>query len=206
MSPKEGKWVELRRLHDPVDAQIVIDFLTDNGIRVQRLGGPNNALPTIGLNDIRIEVPEDDLQHANEVLVALREGGADDHPFRGSSHARAPESYQPPVDRRKWPFVLFAALLVPGGGHFYARHGAAGALFAAGALGCLLGAWFGMPMIYRAYFLLVAFDAVSAPFAVRRYNARAVPSDARQRVWALAAVVVAFVVGVLAPYSPAVDQ
>ncbi len=175
---------------------MLVDFLADHGIPVQRRGGATSALPTIGLTDVRIEVPEDMLAQAKEALVALREGKTDDHPFRGSQ-AGAPESYQAPVEVRKWPYAVVLAFLVPiGAGHFYARHGAAGTIFAAGSVAAIVGAIIGMPSLLHAWMFIVVADAVLAPLAVRRFNARAVPSDGTQRAIAFGVLAAGFVVAI----------
>jgi hypothetical protein len=123
----------------------------------------------------------------------MREGRADMHPFRDAP----PEPYEVPTARRKAPFAVILALLVPiGGGHFYARHGAAGTILAAGILGGFLGARFGVQGLLWASALLVLLDAASSPLAVRRANRGSIPSEGRQRVWALAAVVAAYAVAI----------
>jgi len=175
---------------------MLVDFLADHGIPVQQHGGATSAIPTIGLTDLRIDVPEHMFAEAKEALVALREGKPDDHPFRGSKGGK-PEPYQAPVEVRKWPYALVLAFLVPiGGGHFYARHGAAGIILAAGCVGALAGALVGMPALLHAWLIIVVADAVLAPFAVRRFNAQAVPTDGTQRAFALGVLAAAFVVAI----------
>jgi len=99
------------------------------------------------------------------------------------------------------------ALLVPiGGGHFYARHAAAGTLLAAGIVGGFLASRLWVPNLIYTSWLLVLADAAFAPLAVRRANAGRVPAESRQRTWALAAVVGAWllapVVWHLVPFGP----
>lgn len=188
-------WVELLRMHDRVQAEITVRFLEDHGVRVQISGGANTALPTLGLTDLRLLVASEDVDRAEQALEAMREGRADAHPFRD----QPPEPYEAPVAKKKAPFAVMLALLVPvGGGHFYARHGAAGTILAAGVIGGFLASigWT-RSAIYTCW-ILVLIDAVFAPLAVRRANAGEVPSDARQRAWAIGAVVLAWV---LAPVA-----
>ena len=90
--------------------------------------------------------------------------------------------------------AAFLAVVVPiGGGHFYARHGAAGTILAAGIIGAALGMVFaGRGELARTWALLVAADMVGSFWAVRRFNAKRVPSESTQRRWALVAVLLAF--------------
>ena len=188
---EEVDWVEILRVHDRFESDVTVGFLRDHDVPVQTSGGANTALPMMGLTDLRILVPRADLERAAQVLTAMNRGQGDAHPFRDAP----PEPYEPPVARRKALFATMLALLVPiGGGHFYARHGAAGTILAAGIVGGFLGARLGMFGLIYASVLLVVADAIAAPFAVRRSNRGDVPSEGTQRAWALAAVVGAYVV------------
>lgn len=192
---EEIDWVEIVRVHDRFEADVTAGFLRDHGVPVQTAGGGSTALPMMGLTDLRILVPRGDLERAGQVLEAMKRGAADAHPFRDVP----PEPYEPPVATRKAAFAVMLALLVPiGGGHFYARHGAAGAIFAAGVFGGVLGARFGIPALIYASALLVVIDAVTSPFAVRRTNRGAPSSEAAQRGWAFAAVAFAYVLALTA--------
>jgi hypothetical protein len=187
-------WVEILRVHDRFQADVTVSFLKDHDVPVRMAGGANLAIPTLGLTDMRILVPRPDLERAGQVLTALNRGHGDAHPFRDAP----PDSYEAPVARRKAPFASILALLVPiGGGHFYARHGAAGTVLAAGILGGVVGARFGMVALLYASLGLVLVDAVFAPFAVRRTNRGAVPSEGKQRAWAMAAVVGAYLLAII---------
>jgi hypothetical protein len=195
------RWVDLRQAFDPIEAKTVVDFLADHGIRVQQLGGQTSALPAISLTDIRLRVPEDQLEEATEVLAAFAEGKAEQHSYRDGGGDSSPASYQAPVLARKWPFAVGLALIVPiGGGHFYARHGAAATLIATGAVAAIVGSVFGRTNLSFMWLALVAIDAIFAPLAVRRFNAGRVTPDSRQRVWAFVAVVVAFCVALAKSY------
>jgi len=192
---EEIDWVEIVRVHDRFEADVTAGFLRDHDVPVQTVGGGSTALPTMGLTDLRILVPRADLERAGQVLEAMKRGAAETHPFRDAP----PEPYEAPVAKRKAAFAVMLALLVPiGGGHFYARHGAAGTLLAAGIIGGVLGARFGVPALVYASALLVVIDAVTAPFAVRRTNKGAPSSEGAQRGWALAAVAVAYVLALTA--------
>jgi hypothetical protein len=102
-----AEWVELLRMHDRVQADITVRFLEDHGVRVQVSGGANSALPTLGLTDVRLLVPREDVERAKQALEALRAGRADAHPFRD----QPPEPYEAPVARQKTPFAVTLALL-----------------------------------------------------------------------------------------------
>lgn len=191
MSIEDVDWALLLQVHDRFQSEVTVQFLEDHGIEVQTSGGANWALPTISMTDVRLLVARADLERARQVLAAMRAENAGVHPFRDAP----PEAYEAPVSRRKGAFAAILALLVPvGGGHFYARHTAAGAILAAGIVGGLLGARFGMPFLVLGSGLLVLGDAASSPFAVRRANADEIPSDRAQRLWALVCVVGAYVV------------
>jgi hypothetical protein len=190
----EEDWVELVRVHDRFEADITVRFLDDHGVPVRTSGGANTALPMIGLTDMRILVPRDCADRAEQVLAAMRDGHAERHPFRDGP----PEPYEAPKATRKAPFAVMLALLVPiGAGHFYARHSGAGAMLAAGIVGGLVGAYFGAHALLFASVILILLDAVLAPFAVRRHNRGEMPSDAAQRMGAVSIVVAAYVFSVI---------
>jgi hypothetical protein len=183
-------WVELLRVHDRFQADITVRFLEDHGVRVQTSGGANTALPTLGLTDVRILVAREDAERAAQALEAMRGGRPDEHPFRDAP----PEPYEAPVARKKAPFAVMLAVLVPiGGGHFYARHGAAGTVLAAGILGGFLASVLWVRSVVVTCWILVVVDAVFAPLAVRRANAGRITSEPRQRLWAIGAVVLAWI-------------
>jgi hypothetical protein len=198
----ELEWVEIRRLHDPIAADIAARFLRDHHVPVRVHGGSTRALPAIGLTDIRLLVPEDDAARAVQVLEAMDLGSRSEHPFRGG---RAPgsesedEPYEAPVARRNGAFAFVLAFLVPvGAGHFYARHGAAGIILAAGIVGAFLASILGYAPLARAPLILIALDAVLSPFAVRRFNSGHVPGAGVQTLVALAAVACAILVALVA--------
>jgi len=192
---EEIDWVEIVRVHDRFEADVTAGFLRDHGVPVQTAGGGSTALPMMGLTDLRILVPRADLERAGQVLEAMKRGAAEAHPFRDAP----PEPYEAPVAKRKAAFAVMLALLVPiGGGHFYARHGAAGTILAAGIIGGVIGARFGVPALVYASALIVVIDAVTSPFAVRRTNKGAPSSEGSQRGWALAAVAAAYVLALTA--------
>jgi hypothetical protein len=202
-------WVVLRRFDDAMEAEVIVNFLRDHGVSVGLRG---NSGATSVLNrfatvlDIRVVVPEAELAHAREVLTAmtaedatvepapeLEEEVPSGSPYRGG--AARPRSVETRPRSRMAAVVL--AFVVPiAGGHFYARHNAAGIILAAGIGGCVLGAMVGkMPPLLVSAALIVLIDAVFASRAARRCNEGRVPPDSTQRAWAVVAVIVAVVTG-----------
>lgn len=92
---EETEWVELLRVHDRLEADVTVDMLEDHDVPVRTFGGATSALPTIGLTDVRILVPREDVERAGQVLAAMRGGLAQVHPFRDAPE----EPYDPPVRR-----------------------------------------------------------------------------------------------------------
>ena len=153
--------------------------------------------------NICLRVLPNRLEAAREALEAL-ENGEDTaladalHPYRGAG-ATEPvarkKKKKKALKRAKKPHIAFmASILVPiGGGHFYAEHGAAGAIFAAGIVGGFLGAVVGRSSTALiAACVLIVLDAVLAPRAVRRLNEKRVPTPEAQRLWAIVGLVLAF--------------
>jgi hypothetical protein len=194
-------WVVLRHFDDAMDAEITLNFLRDHDVRVEVRGNSVNGATLnrfITVIDIRLVVPAEDLEHAQEVLTAMT-SEATDHPFRG---ARPPElapddsadgGQRAMVQPRHRSAAFILALLVPvAGGHFYARHSSAAIVLALGIVGGLLVAMLGAPQLLIASALLVGIDAVLSIVAVRRFNEGRMPSEGRQRAWAFGAVVLAW--------------
>jgi hypothetical protein len=196
------RWVELRRFNDPLEADMAKDFLEKSGVPVLVRGnsgatGILNRFDTI--LDIRLTVPFDKLEVANEALEAMQAPSRSEEPFRGfgpekiASHEQADENGDAPIPRKKSPFVAmgFALMLPIGGGHFYADHQAAGKMFALFILAMSVLAALGSPWLWPAVLLLIAIDMLASPFAVNRFNRDAVPTKEKQYV-------VVFLIGVAA--------
>jgi hypothetical protein len=100
----DAEWVELLRVHDRFEAEITVRMLEDHEVPVRTYGGATTALPTIGMTDVRILVPQEDLERAGEVLAAMRGGLSQVHPFRD-----APEKpYEPPVRKHRTRHFVWA--------------------------------------------------------------------------------------------------
>jgi hypothetical protein len=194
MNAKTG-WVELRRFVDPVEADLVHQFLVAHDVQVATRGNS----PEIGvLNrfnsviDIRLDVPAEELERARELLATIGDERLVEQPFRGRTAVERPDEGDDSTwrSRRSARAAFMLAFAVPvGGGHFYARHHVAGAVYALGIVGSLVGFFVTTSRAaVIAAMLLVLIDAVSSVRAVRRFNAHDVPSSMRQFIGALLAV------------------
>ena len=190
----EDDWVEVRRFDDAIGVTMIRDFLLDHDVRAAIRGNPQATRMTWSQtsDNLRIVVAPEDLEKAREALAAMSAGDA--HPFRGPSPLAEDECEEKFEKPRSGLGAAMLACFVPiGAGHFYARHGAAGTIFAIGMIGAVLGSIvFGRPELFRAWMILIVIDAVGAFLAVRRFNDKRVPPDAVQRQWAMGAVVAAY--------------
>lgn len=201
-SAGQDAWIEIKRFDDPLRSEMVRDFLRDHGIQTRMRG---NAGSTSVLNrfdtilDIRLDVPAALLEQAKEALVALEAGDSAEQPFRGRVPASPDsEAYVPP---RKPAAAMMLGFIVPiGAGHFYARHGAAGAILMAGVIAAFLGVMFaGHVELGVAWGIILVADVVGSYFAVKRHNAGTIPSEGKQRIVALGVVVLAFAAALIFP-------
>ena len=191
----EGDWIEVRRVTDSIGADMIRDFLHEHDVRVAIRGNPQATRMTWSQTSdvLRIVVAPGDLQKAKDALAAMTTESS--HPFRGAApieddSERADRFVKP---RSAIGAAVLAVIVPIGGGHFYARHGAAGTVLAAGIVGAALGLVLaGRAELARTWALLVAVDMIGAFWAVRRFNAKRIPSEGTQRRWALVAVVLAF--------------
>lgn len=199
------EWIEIRRYSDPLQAEMVKNFLREHGVRFSMRGDPGasavlNRFATI--IDIRLDVPRSQVDSAEEALAAMEAASAVEHPFRGGGGVAPPESTPPAPAPRKTIYGVFLALLFPfGAGHFYAGHTAAGTILGAGIIAGVLGGFLGRPDLFRASALLVAADVLGVMFAVKRHNEQRIPPDTHQRGAAFVAVVIAFAFALLLPES-----
>jgi hypothetical protein len=207
MNAKTG-WVELRRFVDPVEADLVHQFLVAHDVQVATRGNS----PDIGvLNrfnsiiDIRLDVPSDELERARELLATIGDDRLVEQPFRGRTAVEPSDDADDPTwrSRRSARAAVMLAFAVPvGGGHFYARHHVSGAVYALGVVGSLVGFLVTTSRAaVMAAMLLVLIDALSSVRAVRRFNAREVPSGTRQFIGALLAIGCAVLLSLLVTAS-----
>lgn len=168
------RFVTLRHVADPVEAEMLRDLLEQEGIGATVPGNHHSALlGTLGAAALQVplQVREKDLERAREILDALHEyDEADpiesvptapdpsemksgDGPYRAAALAEG-------VPPRRKIVAAFAALVLPmvigafGAGHFYVRsYGRGFALLALGWTCAILGiagtsaAWIGVPIV-----------------------------------------------------------
>lgn len=198
----EGNWIEIRRASSQIEADMVRDFLKEHGVPSAFNGdsGVTRQPWQPALQDIRIVVAPRNVESAREVLEAMV-ADTKEHPFRGAPPALKDDD-EPKFEKPRSAIAaaLFAVLIPVGGaGHFYARHGAAGTIFCCGILGGYVGVIVGgHPELALAIGILGIADVVGSVFAVRRFNAKRVPSEGVQRKWAIAVLVVAYAVAFFA--------
>lgn len=188
-------WVEVRRFDDAIGVTMIRDFLLDHDVRAAIRGNPQATRMTWSqtTDNLRIVVAPADLEKAREALAAMSAGDA--HPFRGPSQRvdedESEEKFEKP--RSGLGAAMLACFVPIGAGHFYARHAAAGTIFAIAMIGAVLGSiFFGHLELFRAWMFLIVIDAVGSFVAVRRFNQKRVPPDAVQRQWAMGAVIAAY--------------
>ena len=200
---RDEKWIELRRYNDPVEADMARDFLKMHDVRVSIRGnsgatGVLNRFDTI--LDIRLVVPESEIDRAREALEAMQSPP----PTEPSSAYRGlgPEVRKIPdeekIPDKKSPFasIGFGLIFPIGAGHTYADHREAGKIFGLGIVGSALAAMItGASWLWVTVFVLALTDALASPFAVTRFNLGKVSPVSKQRTWALVAVGAALVAG-----------
>lgn len=203
MKGADEKWIELRRYNDPVEADMARDFLKMHDVRVSIRGnsgatGVLNRFDTI--LDIRLVVPESEIERAREALEAMQSPP----PTQPSSAYRGlgPEVRKIPdeekIPDKKSPFasVGFGLIFPIGAGHTYADHRTAGKILGINiVVFALLAMVWGASWLWVSAFVLVLIDALASPFAVTRFNLGRVPSAERQRLWAAVAAVGALAIG-----------
>jgi hypothetical protein len=190
----EGNWVEVRRVSSPVEADMIRDFLREHGVKSAVNGNAAGMQLAYTATDIRVVVSPRDVENAREVLAAMVAETVE-HPFRGAPPPLKEEE-EPYVAKRSMLAAGMLGFLIPiGAGHFYARHGAAGTILCAGVVGSFLGVVFGHRELATSWAIIAVLDIVGSFAAVRRFNTQRVPPESTQRNWAMAVVVLAFVVG-----------
>lgn len=189
LGPMTDELVTLREVHDPVEAEMLVDLLAQEGI-VATVPGNTHSAMLGGLAASAFRVPlrvrSSDAARATAILSALEtydeevdeegedEGEdeeaeeADDEPApRRRRAGLRPRENDPPPARKK-TVAIAAALIMPmvilafGGGHFYARSYPRGfALLACGWL-CLFLGCSGQSWAWLGLPLVVLADIVGA--------------------------------------------
>lgn len=148
--------VTLRHLGDPVEAQMLVDLLAQEGITATIPGNEHNAMMgglLSGALNVPLKVAAEDAERAREILDALEDyddivhdedspplardtSGGPDGPYRGGPSEELPE--------RKPVVVIAAGLVMPfvigafGASHFYMRRWGLGFGHLAAGWLCLL--------------------------------------------------------------------
>jgi len=170
-------------------AQLLAEFLEQQGIPARHVGTRHGAGIGVAQHILkqRIEVPEDRLAEAREVVADFeiahgeepQTDEADREPrgrprFRRDS-ARGTGRPEPEIPARLSPMLAAGVIcVVPGGGHFYARNPWIGLAIVLGWIAALGGAFASRdagPFTGLSLILLLAFDLLDAQLAVRDHNA-----------------------------------
>src|SRR5581483_5183158 len=176
------------RTKDPVEGELVLGLLTQEGVDARLLGTRNAALIGVAANvfDLKIEVPREDADEAAEIIDAYVKGeraqpGGDD---AGGEEAGGDEAGDDEPPRRRPLLAAGASLLVPGGGHFYARRIVTGLVIVLGHVGGFAalaqGAYVESTCGWLIIVGLIAADLAGGQFAVRAWNRGARPSAWRE--------------------------
>lgn len=207
--------VTVYRTTDPMRAQLLAEFLEQQGIQARHVGTRHGAGIGVAQHILkqRIEVPADRLDEAREVVADFETAhGAEpqtdeaDRQLRGRRRGkgeRDPPTAQPPrVPPRLSPMLAAGVVVVvPGGGHFYARNPWIGLSMVLGWIAALAGA-FASPdagaFTGLSLVLLLAFDLVDAQLAVRDHNAGKRRSRGAQLARGFGALAVILMLGILA--------
>lgn len=189
-------FVVVHRTFDPIEVEIVVDILVQNGIDARGLGTRHGAIIGVGqgILEQRVEVPASRADEAREILAAFLASRAPAAAVPATP-AKAAESAERP--RRSAVLAAGAVLVVFGGGHFYARRGWSGLVLGLAQLAAIVtivtAADLGFVAMRAAglfVFALLAVDLVGAQRAVRAWNRGESRTAARQIGSTLAVVAV----------------
>ncbi|MBI2896010.1 MAG: DUF2007 domain-containing protein [Deltaproteobacteria bacterium] len=208
-------FVVVHRTFDPIEVEVVLDLLAQNGIDARGLGTRHGALIGVGqgILEQRVEVPEDRAAEAAELIAAfLRpEQPVEPEPTAAEPEQPAPpkrEATTEPEEPRLRPILAAGAVLaIFGGSHFYARRTVSGLVIALAQLAAfaalLAGDYDAGPAAGLVVVGLLALDLVGGQLAVRAFNHGRRASRGRQLAVSLVGVVlVAGGAGVVASNVP----
>ncbi|MGH7283275.1 MAG: DUF2007 domain-containing protein [Polyangiaceae bacterium] len=209
MSARDEKWIEIRRYNDPVEADMARDFLKMHDVRVSIRGnsgatGVLNRFDTI--LDIRLVVPESEIDRAREALEAMQSPPptSPSSAYRGLNPGsregarKIPDEEKIPDKKSPFASIGFGLIFPIGAGHTYADHREAGKIFGLAILGSALVAVItSTSWLWVTVFAIALTDALASPFAVTRFNLGKVSPVSKQRTWAFVAVLVAIAIGYL---------
>jgi hypothetical protein len=169
---------------DPVEGEMLVEALQGEAIEA-RLVRVNSALLGAGpqIFETRIDVADDAVPQARALLAELR------HPGLMDEHVEPEPSEDPAALKPRQPFKAGIGLLLPGGGHYFARRTWTATVLQAGILACLVvlvldvGPNFLVDAVYVTTFALVVTDVVGGFAVVRAQNRGApVPNDWRRQL------------------------
>lgn len=131
-----GRFITIRRVHDAVEAEMLVDLLAQEGISASTPGAAQSGYLghiAAAVFEVPLQVREQDAERAREIIAALRdydeivpedvvapEVSEDDGPYRGGQL----ESSDPPRNKRTAAavaIILPMVLGIFGAGHFYVR-------------------------------------------------------------------------------------
>src|SRR5262245_51134355 len=117
----------VHRTHDPLEVEIAVDLLENNGIPARAFGTRNAALIGAGQHifEQRVEVPESRVAEAAELISAMLSG------------SRPVDEPPPAPSPRRALLAAGVVFVFPGAGHFYARRHAAGLVLALAQLAAI---------------------------------------------------------------------
>lgn len=180
----KDRFITIFRSYDPIQAEIIVDILSDNGIKARKIGSGNAALIGVGQSiiQVRIETLESQAKEALEFIEefvegdgnqALEDAGVFDHDEDDEPSAGAGLGPRSPL------LAGGAVTLMLGGSHFYSqRHWTAG-LILVGQLLAFARMYSGhsgydWPLLMSGvgmYFTFMLCDFVGGQLASRSYNA-----------------------------------
>ncbi len=220
----EGRRVEsvtIYRTTDPMRAQVLTEFLEQQGVPARHLGTRHGAAIGVGQHILkqRVEVPADRADEAREIVADFEAAHGEepqtdeaDRQLRkryrgkdgGQSEGAAADRSRPSTPARLRPMLAAGIVpVVPGGGHFYARNPWIGLAIVLGWLVSLaVGAFISPagPFTGLTLVLLLAYDLVDAQVAVRNHNAGMRRSRGLQLLLGFGALSLILALGVLAAF------
>jgi hypothetical protein len=195
------------RTHDPMQAELVVDFLGDNGVKARLAGAPRvtmlSAVDEGGERRLEVAAAQaEDAERLIEEFLAAQPVEADDADL--DSDEDSDDDSAPAQPRLRRIFAAGVTPVLPGASHFYARRpwtGAAILVAQAAALTAIVGARGEVAEIATVVFWgLLLFDLIGGQVAVGKWNQGLRAGTGRQLLSGVAAVCLLGVAGVvLAP-------
>jgi hypothetical protein len=120
LEASQGPFVPILRSSDPIETQMVVEALLEEGFDARSIGTQNAALLGAGqgIFEQRVEVPEPQAEAARELASSLLVEEADEEADEDGGADATPG--RQPLRRRGVAAGL--AFIFPGASHYYARH------------------------------------------------------------------------------------